>query len=68
MNPGRQVEFQASCGHLTAAPAGRARRDVHCPPESELVTITSLWLFPILVGLYGPIDVADRRLWGTRYA
>lgn len=58
MNPGRQVEFQAWCGHLTAARAGRAGRDVRCPSESELVTITPLWLFPIPVGLYGPIDVA----------
>lgn len=58
MNPGRQVEFQAPCGRSTAAPAGRVRQDVRCPPESELAMITPLWLFPVVVGLYGPIDVA----------
>ncbi|UUU21877.1 hypothetical protein [Streptomyces sp. DSM 40750] len=117
MNPGQQVDFHASCGHLISAPAGRAGQDVRCPhchqavrvptpdlpyaspvavpagavepivltavyltallggilgagliylvnfdefSESELVTITPLWFFPIVFGLYG--FVAQRLL------
>lgn len=110
MNPGQQMEFHASCGHLISAPADRAGQDARCPhchqvvrvpqtdvpyaspvpvpagatepialtavyvtaligglmgagliymvmfnefSESELVTITPLWFFPIVFGLYG---------------
>ncbi|RST19014.1 hypothetical protein E2C00_03695 [Streptomyces sp. WAC05374] len=110
MNPGQQMEFHASCGHLISAPADRAGQDARCPhchrvvrvpgsdvpyaspvplpagatepmaltalymialiaglagaglvymvmfdslSESELVTLTPLWFFPIVFGLYG---------------
>ncbi|MFG3506472.1 hypothetical protein ACGF5F_13280 [Streptomyces sp. NPDC047821] len=110
MNPGQQMQFHASCGHLISAPADRAGQDARCPhchrvvpvpgsdvpyaspvplpagatepmaltalyvtalmaglagaglvymvlfdefSESELVTITPLWFFPIVFGLYG---------------
>ncbi|MFJ5776251.1 hypothetical protein [Streptomyces sp. NPDC093094] len=110
MNPGQQVEFHASCGHLISAPADRAGQAVRCPychqvatvpppdvpyaspvpvpagaaepivltalyltaliggivgagliylvmfdefSESELITVTPLWFFPVVFGLYG---------------
>jgi hypothetical protein len=112
-HPRQQVQFQASCGHLIAASAGRVRQDVRCPychqvvqvpppdvpyaspvavptgavepvaltalyltgltggltgagliylvmfddfSESELVTITPLWFFPLVFGLYGLVS------------
>ena len=113
MHPGQQVDFQAPCGHLISAPAGRAGQDVRCPDchavvrvpapgvpyaapagvpsgavepialtalyvtallggllgagivylvmfdefdESELVTITPLWFFPVVFGFYGLVS------------
>lgn len=39
MNPGQQVKFQASCGHMLSAPAGRVGRNVRCPHCRQVVRV-----------------------------
>ncbi len=39
MNPGQQVHFHASCGHLISAPADRAGMDVRCPHCHQVVRV-----------------------------
>ncbi|MFF8289348.1 hypothetical protein ACF068_09020 [Streptomyces sp. NPDC016309] len=39
MNPGQQMEFHASCGHLISAPADRAGLDARCPYCHHVVRV-----------------------------